>query len=318
MAGNSKDPNRKRRHAVSDYERQQIRQYKKQNPGLTNQDVANWAGDKFGRKIDLTIVHRAMDHKYKSLDGKRIKKNDYLYSRGGHEGYWPELEAALFEWHMRMQADRHHVNGPVLQAMADKLWGIMPQYQSAKRPPFSNGWLEGYKRRHGVKSYNIFGEAASANTSPEAERRMEELRALCQEYDSVNILNMDETGLFWKSTPGKTLATEQVSGKKKEKDRITIAVTCNADGSEYYPLWIIGRSQNPRCFKKGVATRGLNFHYRFNSKKWMTTAIFLEYLKWLDKRVQFRNCLLLVDGFSAHEAGVKAYIAQYGSLKNLR
>lgn len=140
----------------------------------------------------------------------------------------------------------------------------MPQYKSADKPTFSHGWLQGYKRRHGIRSYNIHGEAASHNNSPEALQRIEEIRALCKKYELSNILNMDETGLFWKSTPTRTLATQKLSGKKQEKDRITIAVTCNADGSERYPLWIIGRSKNPRCFQKGVAHRGLHFHYRYN------------------------------------------------------
>ena len=43
---------------------------------------------------------------------------------------------------------------------------------------------------------------------------------------------MDETGLFWKMAPTRTLATEALSGGKKSKDRITLAFTTNATGSE--------------------------------------------------------------------------------------
>lgn len=116
-----KDPCRQRRHAVTDYERQQIRLYYKKQPGKTNKDVAAWASEQFGRRIDATIVHRAMSSKYDRLDGQRFKKNSYVYSRGNHDGDWPELEAALFEWHMRLQASRQHVSGGLIAGMAERL-----------------------------------------------------------------------------------------------------------------------------------------------------------------------------------------------------
>ena len=51
-------------------------------------------------------------------------------------------------------------------------------------------------------------------------------------------------------SPNKTLATEKGSGGKKSKDRVTIALTVNASGSEKFEPWIIGKAKNPRCFKK--------------------------------------------------------------------
>ena len=67
---------------------------------------------------------------------------------------------------------------------------------------------------------------------------------------------MDETGLNQKRTPNRTLATKSHSGTKKSKDRITIALTSNADSSEKFLPWVIGKSENPRCFKK-INTKNL-------------------------------------------------------------
>jgi hypothetical protein len=61
---------------------------------------------------------------------------------------------------------------------------------------------------------------------------MEAVRQLCKEYKLCNILNMDETGLNWKRTPDRTLVTQSYSGTKKSKDRVTIALISNADGSK--------------------------------------------------------------------------------------
>jgi hypothetical protein len=107
---------------------------------------------------------------------------------------------------------------------------------------------------------------------------MEHIRQLCTEYEEKDILNMDETGLNWKRTPDRTLPTMSYSGTKKSKDRITIALTSNADGSEKFLAWVIGKSENPRCFKK-INRNSLRMIYRFNKSKWMTGLICEEYLR---------------------------------------
>ena len=63
---------------------------------------------------------------------------------------------------------------------------------------------------------------------------------------------MDETGLFYRMSPDRTIAARQIGGLKKDKTRITIALCANADGSEKRELFFIAHSQKPRCFKKKV------------------------------------------------------------------
>jgi len=76
-----------------------------------------------------------------------------------------------------------------------------------------------------------------------------------------------------------------MSGKKKEKFRITIAFACNADGSEKLQPIYIGKSKKPRCFKKeSPEQRG--FYYRNNKTAWMTSEIFEEWVCHLASRAQ--------------------------------
>jgi len=66
-----------------------------------------------------------------------------------------------------------------------------------------------------------------------------------------------------------------MSGKKKEKFRITLGLACNADGSEKMPAIYIGKSKQPCCFgKKSPEAHG--FYYRNNKTAWMTTVLFEE------------------------------------------
>jgi hypothetical protein len=114
------------------------------------------------------------------------------------------------------------------------------------------------------------GEAGSAAINDlDSVAQMEEVRYLCTQYAPRDILNMDETGLYWKRTPDRTLVTKSHSGTKKSKDRITIVLTSNADGSEKFTAWVIGKSEKPRAFSK-VNRKNLRIIYQFNKSKWIT------------------------------------------------
>ncbi len=96
-----------------------------------------------------------------------------------------------------------------------------------------------------------------------------------------------------------SLAIKQLEGRKQNKERLMLAVCCNADGSDKLPLLVIGKYENPRCFKN-VNRDNFGCKYRSNSKARMTQVIFLEWLKGFDARMAGRNVLLIMDNCSAH------------------
>lgn len=119
----------------------------------------------------------------------------------------------------------------------------MGQKKDLTGPKWSSGWLEGFKKRYHIKEYVNHGEAGTAQVDKlENIRQMQVVRNKAKKYERRNILNFDETGLNWKLTPNRTLATEKSSGGKKLKDRITIGLTCSADGSGTYKPWVVGKS----------------------------------------------------------------------------
>ncbi|XP_053947555.1 tigger transposable element-derived protein 4-like [Anastrepha ludens] len=81
-------------------------------------------------------------------------------------------------------------------------------------------------------------------------------------------------------------------------------IAANMDGSEKLKLLLIGKSNQPRCFR-GV--KWLPLDYKANSKAWMTGAFFAEWLLNLDK--QFgkagRNILLFIDNCPAHPKDIQ-------------
>ena len=59
---------------------------------------------------------------------------------------------------------------------------------------------------------------------------------------------------------------------KRPKTRLTALVGVNMDGSEKYPLLVIGKFKNPRAFKNVIH---LPLKYDHNKKDWMTGKIFV-------------------------------------------
>ncbi|XP_050334999.1 tigger transposable element-derived protein 6-like [Bactrocera neohumeralis] len=135
---------------------------------------------------------------------------------------------------------------------------------------------------------------------------MNVLPRLIENYNANDILKPDETGLFFKCLPNKTLTfkNEQCFEGKQSKEKITVMVGSNMTGSEKLKLLVIGKAKNPRCFK-GV--KSLDVDYEFNKKAWKTSEIFTKWILKLDKKIgkQDRKVLLFVDNCTAHPRDVK-------------
>ena len=71
------------------------------------------------------------------------------------------------------------------------------------------------------------------------------------------------------------------------------------DGSEKLPLLVIGKNVKPRCFGN---VKSLPVDYRANKKAWMTSVIFEEWLRKLDRKflLQGRSILMVIDNCPAH------------------
>ncbi|KAL4339691.1 hypothetical protein GQ457_08G036670 [Hibiscus cannabinus] len=94
------------------------------------------------------------------------------------------------------------------------------------------------------------------------------------QFSKNDVFNLDETGLFYRLQADHSLATKQLEGRKQDKERLTIAICCNEDGSEKIPLWVIGKYAKPRCFKS-INMSSIDCQYRANKRAWMTSVLFL-------------------------------------------
>ena len=114
---------------------------------------------------------------------------------------------------------------------------------------------------------------ALLRTSRQSKWQFQQLKELTDGYKLSDIFNMDECGLFYAMAPDRTIAARQLEGTKKDKIRITVALTCNADGSEKLAPFFLGTAAKPRAFEHKSAEQ-FGFYYRNNNKGWMTGVMF--------------------------------------------
>ena len=171
----------------------------------------------------------------------------------------------------------------------------------------SESWSRKIAAEFGWKSVTLHGEAGKVDAEA-VKDEMDELRALIATYKPENVYNMDETGLLYKCLPNRSYVKESevktargTSFMMNDKNRTTLYVTSNADGSDFVPLSIIGKSKNPLCFRGRVK----KLIYYDQKKAWSDTTVFKQW--WNDflshiRRKTNEPVLLILDNCGPHGA----------------
>lgn len=94
------------------------------------------------------------------------------------------------------------------------------------------------------------------------------------------IYNCDETCLYYRLLPSKTLVSKEelgARGYKKSKDKVTVFVCSNVTSTHKLNLVVISKSKNPRAFKKMKNVASLPVYYKSQKSTWMNGAIFKDW-----------------------------------------
>ena len=213
---------------------------------------------------------------------------------------YSDIDSAVEEWFKQTIAHKNVViGGPEIQAQALKYAIFLnhPEFQA------SNGWLQRFRDRNHISFKTIVGEAGLVDTNVTDTFIQQLLPGLLASYEPRDIYNADETALFFRAQPARTMIYKNMdcNNTKICKERVSLLLTANMDGSDKLKPLVIGKSENPRCFKN-INKANLPATYRNNSKGWMTAVIFKEWLYSLDRKMkgENRNILLFLDNFSGH------------------
>lgn len=192
-----------------------------------------------------------------------------------------EVEEALFLWYEQLRGKGFPVSGPLLQEKALHFSKTIEGEDTIFTA--SDGWLDRWKKRFGIRQLTISGESLSADKDAVPAFKTH----LCsilekEELFPEQLYNCDETGLNYKILPTKTLASKKEAtapGYKKSKERVTVLACSNATGNHKLRLTVIGKSKKPRAFKKLKSSDSLPVWYTHQTKAWMNSKIFKEWFK---------------------------------------
>jgi hypothetical protein len=152
-------------------------------------------------------------------------KADWTTSKPALHG----LEEALLHWFNSVEGNKSAILSDML--ILEKAKGIGAGLDLPTNFNYSPSWLLRWKKRHGVHSEVLHGEAASGDTDGIKIARTEiHMLMREREQDLEETFNFDETGLFYRKLPTRTLVINSRAGTKLAKDRVTAGVGCNATG----------------------------------------------------------------------------------------
>ena len=242
-----------------------------------------------------SAVSRIVKHKDEIL--AEADSNQPRSRKRKRSGKASDVEDALYKWFVDVRSRDAPVTSAVLEEKANHLAGVLGNTEFIA----TNGWLCRWKLRHGIKFKKLHGEKKDADIDSAEQWSSTVLTQILDRYEPRNVYNADETGIYYRAVPDGTLtfSTDSLSGSKKVKDRVTALVAVNMDGTDKRPLFIVGKSKQPRCFR-GVPE--LPTPYTNSANAWMTASIFRQWLVEFNRDMtkESRNVALVVDNCAAH------------------
>eukprot|EP00070_Physeter_catodon_P048628 XP_028355522.1 major centromere autoantigen B isoform X1 [Physeter catodon] len=228
---------------------------------------------------------------------------------------YDKLEGLLIAWFQQIRAAGLPVKGIILKEKALRIAEELGMDDFTA----SNGWLDRFRRRHGVVSCSGVARARSRSAAPRPpaapaspptvpsegsgggttgwRAREEQPPSVAEGYASQDVFSATETSLWYDFLPDQAAGLCGSDGRaRKATQRLSVLLCANADGSEKLPPLVAGKSAKPRA---GQA--GLPCDYTANSKGGVTTQALAKYLKALDTRMaaESRRVLLLAGRLAA-------------------
>ncbi|KAI4455909.1 hypothetical protein MML48_8g00001583 [Holotrichia oblita] len=151
-----------------------------------------------------------------------------------------DLESAVYEWFVQYRGQGQRVTGPMI---CEKALELNRQLKLAEDFRATSGWLNNFKRRHGIKNLEIYGEKQLAAESIAGQLFKEKFKdvILNEFYDLNNVYSSEEFVLYWKALPGKSVIEEEI--KESQQEQITLILCSNATGTHKLPLLVIGKEE---------------------------------------------------------------------------
>jgi hypothetical protein len=115
------------RTGISHVERKAIRSWTfSQHPRPRQKAIVAWFEAEFARKLSQSTISESLDDRFQHLDAEAPLSNTAYRVRAAA---WPILEAILYEWQQKIEAQGALVSGDLLADKAREIWLQIPTYQ---------------------------------------------------------------------------------------------------------------------------------------------------------------------------------------------
>ena len=176
-------------------------------------------------------------------------------------------------------------------------------------------FIHRWTKRYGIVNKAICGSKESATPHDELETWKETvLVPTLSRYSPNDIYNGDETALFCKSLPHRTYCFDgdKTAGSAKHKDRLTLLIITNMDGSDHRKLSVIGKSKTPCCLQKKykMQVKDMSVDWYASKNAWMTGEIHHQIMSKLNNEMRLSNhhILYVCDNASSHQVREYSHI----------
>jgi hypothetical protein len=261
--------NKKRKRNDYDVEnKRQLVYYQRSNPNLSHSELKKWLDDSFKTDIGVSTVGEILRNasKYTSMESIRSPGTKRL-----RNGEFPNLEQCVYLWIIDKLSNKISISDSIVVNQA-KRFGEQLGISNLEFS-YSRGWLEKFKLRFNLRRYTKHGEADKVDLKL-IEDEIINIKDEISKYNMNDVYNFDETALFYRLQPNKTLASGCINGDGDSKERLTVALCTNATGNSKLKPLVIGKFKRPRCFGKVWDPNDV-VHYYNNLKAWMTMEILL-------------------------------------------
>ncbi|XP_048511826.1 tigger transposable element-derived protein 4-like [Athalia rosae] len=212
--------------------------------------------------LTISVILRNKDGIKQSFNSNVLKPKQLRKSR------LENVDEALIRWFKITRNKEIPISGPMLRKKA---------HASAARfgiPEFNcfASWISRFEGRHNIVAGKIVGESSSVDQNSTTNWLTSVWPNLRRQFSDDEIVNADETGLFYKSIPNKTLKFrgENCSRGKMSKNTISVTVAANMSSTKKKKL-LVGKLEKPRRSK---SIKSLPVDYANNHRAWMTSEIF--------------------------------------------
>ena len=220
------------RHALTLSEKAQLIREHEEN--LSYRTLA----DKY--KISIGSVSNIVKRKVEYMECYETNENS-TKKRNLRDESSQQLDQQVYEWFVTQRSKNIPISGPLLQERARQI-SLQLDGPNAGTFKGSNGWLEKFRTRHGIKHRAICGESATVDPVTVDDWKTR-LPLIIDKYAPEDVYNADETGLFFKALPDRSLvmAKETCKGGKRSKERFTVLLCTNMTGTDKLQPLLIGK-----------------------------------------------------------------------------